>query len=91
MSRSSLFRKKEMWKNAASYEATVGGACGMYLRELEEGQGELTLFFEADAIEATRYQFEDYVATHLQRRALPDTVRSQANLRLRLVRCASFG
>jgi WD40 repeat protein len=74
LSRSRLFRKKEMWKNAASYEATVGGTCGMYLRELEEGQGELTLFFDEDAIEATRYQFEDYVATHLQRRALPDTV-----------------
>lgn len=86
LSRSSLFRKKEMWKNAASYEATVGGACGMYLRELEEGQGELTLFFEAEAIEATRYQFEDYVATHLQRRALPDTVS-----RRRIFVCASCG
>ncbi|HJU53192.1 MAG TPA: TIR domain-containing protein, partial [Pyrinomonadaceae bacterium] len=86
LSRSSLFRKKEMWKNAASYEATVGGACGMYLRELEEGQGELTLFFEPDAIEATRYQFEDYVAIHLQRRALPDTVS-----RRRIFVCASCG
>jgi GTPase SAR1 family protein len=86
LSRSRLFRKKEMWKNAASYQAMVGGTCGMYLKELEEGQGELTLFFEADAIEATRYQFEDYVTTHLQRRALPDTV-----TRRRIFVCDSCG
>ncbi len=86
LSRSRLFRKQEMWKNAASYQALVGGTCGMYLRELEEGQGELTLFFEADASEATRYQFEDYVATHLRRRALPDSV-----TRRRIFVCASCG
>ncbi|HKQ53487.1 MAG TPA: TIR domain-containing protein [Pyrinomonadaceae bacterium] len=86
LSRSRLFRKKEMWKNAASYQATVGGTCGLYLRELEEGQGELTLFFEADASEATRFQFEDYAATHLQRRALPDTV-----TRRRIFVCGSCG
>jgi WD40 repeat protein/GTPase SAR1 family protein len=74
LSRSRLFRKKEMWKNAASYEASVGGTCGIYIRELAEGQGELILFFDTAASEATRYQFEDYVATHLQRRALPETV-----------------
>jgi hypothetical protein len=39
--------------------ATVGGTCGMYLREVEEGRGELTLFFDAAAIEETRFQFSD--------------------------------
>jgi WD40 repeat protein len=74
LSRSRLFQKKEMWKNAASYKASVGGACGIYIRELDEGQGELILFFDEAASEPIRYQFEDYVATHLQRRALPDSV-----------------
>jgi WD40 repeat protein len=86
LSRSRLFQKREMWKNAASYRALVGGACGIYIRELNEGQGELTLFFDATASEATRYQFEDYVATHLQRRALTDTVS-----RRRIFVCAACG
>jgi WD40 repeat protein len=86
LSRSRLFRKKEMWKNAASYEASVGGTCGIYIRELTEGQGELILFFDTAASEATRYQFEDYVATHLQRRALPETV-----IRRRIFMCPDCG
>jgi GTPase SAR1 family protein len=86
LSRSRLFRKKEMWKNAASYQATVGGTCGIYMREMDEGEGELILFFDEAASEATRYQFEDYVATHLQRRALPNTIK-----RRRVFVCASCG
>jgi GTPase SAR1 family protein len=74
LSHSHLFEKKEMWKNAARYEATVGGTCGLYLRELQEGQGELTLCYDDAAAETTRVQFEDYVDTHLRRRALADTM-----------------
>lgn len=86
LSRSHMFQKKEMWKNAASYRATVGGTCGIYMRELNEGHGELTLFFDARASEETRYQFEDYVVAHLQRRALPDTI-----ARRRIFICAECG
>lgn len=74
LSHSQFFKKHEMWKNAATYTASVGGVCGIHLRELQEGQGELTLFFDASASEATRFQFEDYVAAHLTRRALPHSV-----------------
>jgi hypothetical protein len=74
LSRSGLFDKDEMWRNAATYRATVGGRCGVWLREVEEGRGELTLFYDPAASEATRYQFEEYVRTHLQRRALPGTI-----------------
>jgi GTPase SAR1 family protein len=86
LSRSRLFRKKDMWKNAANYQASVGGTCGIHIRELDEGQGELILFFDEDASEATRYQFEDYIATHLQRRALQGTVS-----RRRIFICAGCG
>ena len=34
LSRSRFFAKREMWKNAATFEATVGGICGVYLREV---------------------------------------------------------
>ena len=74
LAHSSLFRRQTMWQNAASYTAGVGGACGMHLRELEEGRGELTLFFDEQAGQAVRGQFETYAAEHLQQRAVPGTI-----------------
>jgi WD40 repeat protein len=75
LSHSQLFKKKDMWKNATAFEAAIGGTCGIHLRELREGQGELTLFFDGQASEVTRYQFEGYVAAHLDRRAVPGSLR----------------
>jgi GTPase SAR1 family protein len=86
LSHSQLFKKKEMWKNAAAFEADVGGSCGIHLRELEEGKGELTLFFDAKASKTTRYQFESYISAHLGRRALPHSIR-----RRRIFVCSSCG
>jgi len=74
LSHSTLFRRQAMWQNAASYLSSAGGVCGIHLRELEEGRGELALFFDAQAGPAARAQFETYVAEHLQLRALPGTV-----------------
>jgi len=74
LAHSSLFRRQTMWQNAASYTAAVGGTCGIYLRELEEGRGELALFYDEQAGAAVRGQFETYVAEHLQQRALPGTI-----------------
>lgn len=74
LAHSSLFRRQTMWQNAASYTATTGGICGIHLRELEEGRGELTLFYDAQATATVRGQFETYVAGHIQQRALPGTI-----------------
>jgi GTPase SAR1 family protein len=74
LAHSHLFKLDEMWKDVTTYKANVGGICGIFLRELREGQGELTLFFDDKTTEETRYQFEDYVIAHLYRRALPDTI-----------------
>ena len=74
LSQSLLFVKKERWRQVATYTATVGGTCGIVLKELDEGQGELSLFFDEQASEATRFQFEDYVAAHLKRLALPSSI-----------------
>ncbi len=74
LSHSGVFRKGKMWKNAVTYNARVGGSCGMYLREIEEGRGQLVLFFDEAASEETRYLFEYYVQEHLERWALPDSV-----------------
>jgi WD40 repeat protein len=78
LSHSALFKRQAMWQNAASYNATVGGACGIHLRELEEGLGELVLFYDEHASRAVRSQFETYVADHLRLRALPGTLTRRA-------------
>jgi class 3 adenylate cyclase len=75
LARSGLFVKREMWKNAAVYSALVGGRCGLWLRELEEGRAEMTVFFDHAASEETRFHFEEYVSAHLLRRALPESIR----------------
>ena len=77
LSHSGMFMKKEMWKNAVVYNAKVGGECGFFLREIGEGRGELTLFYNSISSEETRLQFEEYVHTHLQRRALSETIHRQ--------------
>ena len=74
LSSSHFFTLDEMWKNAARYSATVGGSHGMMLVEREDGAGELTLFFDADANETTRHLFEDYVSSHLERWVLGGSI-----------------
>ncbi|BAZ14784.1 WD-repeat protein [Calothrix sp. NIES-4071] len=78
LSRSTFFKCQELWKNAAIFEAQVGGNCGIWLKHIgniDEGKAELTLFFKPQASEQTRLQFEEYVHTHLKRRALPETIK----------------
>jgi hypothetical protein len=74
LSHSALFKRQAMWQNAASYVATVGGVCGIHLRELEEGLGELVLFYDRRASQAVRSQFETYVAGHLRAKSLPGSL-----------------
>jgi len=74
LSHSVLFKREAMWQNVASYTATGGGHCGIHLRELDEGSGELALFYDGSATAAVRSQFEAYVADHLQLRAIAGTV-----------------
>jgi len=82
LARSDLFARREMWRNAATYAATAGGDCGIYLREVEEGVGELDVFFDEAAADAVRRQFETYVFEHLRRRAAAGSV-----TRRRVVAC----
>ena len=74
LSHSGLFRKVELWKNAVTYTTTMGGTYGIFLRNIGEGRAELTLFFDAAAREETRFHFEEFVRTHLERKALPNTL-----------------
>jgi len=73
LSHSRFFRRDAMWHNSASYVALAGGTCGIAIREVEEGKGELVLFYD-EAQPIVRRQFEAYVVEHLEQRAVADTV-----------------
>lgn len=86
LTRSRLFRSKNRWKNAAAFTTVADGTCGLYLRELGEGAGELTIFFDERTDDLSKFQFQDYVKTHLERRILSGT------LHLRIVAvCSNCG
>ena len=58
----------------------------MVIRELEEGRGELTLFFDPAASRETRFHFEEYIYTHLMRWALTESVKVR-----RIISCEVCG
>jgi len=86
MSHSGLFERLEIWKNAATFSAIVGGECGMFMRDIEEGKAEITLFFDDQCSEETKFQFEQYIQAHLHRRALSETIQ-----RRRVFVCSECG
>jgi WD40 repeat protein/GTPase SAR1 family protein len=75
LANSGMFKKKELWKNAVTYTTSVGGMCGVALRTISEAHGELTLFFDQIANEQTQFHFEEYVQSHLQHKALSESIR----------------
>ena len=81
LARSHLFERREMWHNAATYASVGGGVCGIYLREIEEGRGELDVFFDDVAAASVRREFETYVVEHVQQRAGPAHVTQRRVLR----------
>jgi small GTP-binding protein len=70
LARSGLDTISEMWKNAITYKPIPGGICGILLNDLDEGKGQLIVFFSNDVTEESRQQFDYYVHKHLQRRTL---------------------
>jgi GTPase SAR1 family protein len=75
LARGGLFKKQDLWKNAVTYTTLVGdNTCGMYLRNIGEGRGELTLFFDRNASRETRRTFIEYIRLYLLRRALPSSL-----------------
>jgi hypothetical protein len=48
-----------------------------FLRNIGEGSGELTLFFDKVTGQETRFYFEAYIQAHLQSRVLPGSLSRQ--------------
>lgn len=70
--------RAEMWRNAAVFTAKAGGKCGLYLHEFAEARGRLVVFYDEvegrSPSDETRFHFEEFVLSHVQRRALDGTV-----------------
>jgi class 3 adenylate cyclase len=79
LARSSLFRLKQMWRNAVLFTSHGGGEYGLFLSQRGDGAGSVTLFYER-ALSETRQGFEDYVVSHIKRRARAESVESQRPL-----------
>ncbi|MHC4478298.1 MAG: TIR domain-containing protein [Planctomycetota bacterium] len=68
-------RSGDMWRNAAVFRTGGRGRYGLALTGgTDEGWGDLTLFYQEDADDAIKAQFEDFVEAHLKRRALGGSV-----------------
>jgi small GTP-binding protein len=77
LSHSNFFKKKDLWMQAIAYKAIAGGICGMFLSVSNEGRGKMTVFFDTQASEETRFHFEEYIRIHLERWAIPGSIRRQ--------------
>lgn len=83
---SGSFEKKGMWKNASTYSSKYEGTYGLYFREIEEGRGELGIFYDDKTNEPARIQFEDYVRSHLEKYAVQNSVQHR-----KVYRCTNCG
>lgn len=76
---SQLFYSKDVYENATFFyetdERSPRATCRIYLRPIEEGKAELSVYFGDKLTEKTHRYVEEYVNAHLVRRASPGTVK----------------
>jgi len=63
------FEKKELWKNAAEFVTPEGKTVGLVMKKIDEGVGEIKIFFEPGVPDDSRVTFIKYVHEHLLKRA----------------------
>lgn len=69
LAQSGFFELDDIWKNAVVFRAKVGGLCGLYLDLIEDGRADLHIFYQDDISNYAQYHFEEYVHSHIKRRA----------------------
>lgn len=77
LAHSGIFKSHEMWKDAAIFTSHLDSTCGFMLDQCEDGQAELTLFFDDFASEETRFQFEEYVYRYLKKNVIEDSIKKK--------------
>ncbi|HUR26151.1 MAG TPA: TIR domain-containing protein [Candidatus Thermoplasmatota archaeon] len=78
MAHTSLFVRKDLWRNAATFSGANGGECGFWMRLLDEGRAELLTFATPETSAETIQNFERFVSRHLESRSVPGSVRRSA-------------
>jgi len=67
-------RSEDMWRNAALFGSAAGGRFGLALGgEIDEGSGDLALFYQHGAETGLKAQFEHFIHAHLEKKALRGT------------------
>jgi len=66
--------RSDMWRNAAIFAAKSGGKCGLYLHEFAEARGRLVIFYQENPSDETRFNFEEFIESHVRRRAIDGSV-----------------
>jgi small GTP-binding protein len=66
--------RPDLWKNAAEFRTQAGKRLGFVMKPLDEGVGEIQVFFEKDIPDDTRVTFIGYIHDHLKKYAVPNSV-----------------
>ena len=66
---SGFFDKKELWKNAAEFWTPERRTIGLVMKRVNEGIGEIKVFFENEVPDDTRVIFIKFIHEHLLKRA----------------------
>jgi len=83
---SDAFELKDLWKNAAEFYDVRRRICGFELERTEEGEGVISTFFDNKTSLESKVLFSRFIHDHLNRRALPTSVRRE-----RIYRCGNCG
>lgn len=84
--RTGIYHKKKLWKNAAVFTSNGKEECGISLNEIEEGHGEITLFFNKKTKAKNRAIFEKFVLKHIKSHS------SQKRIKVkRMLKCNKCG
>jgi GTPase SAR1 family protein len=87
LSRSGVFERSELWKNATTFVVRGHrGICGFAMREVDEGKGELAVFYDGSVEVNIKNKFESYIELHVQRNAIPDSI-----VKKRAIICSKCG
>jgi hypothetical protein len=63
------FEQKELWRNAAEFVTTMGRTVGLVMERTGEGEGTVSVFFEAGVPDELKVVFIEFVHRHLERYA----------------------
>jgi RNase P subunit RPR2 len=69
LSYSDVFKKDQLWKDAADFKTPAGKRVGLAMHKKPEGVAELVVYFEAGVPDDTKVMFIKYVHEHLLMRA----------------------